>query len=104
MSLLTDFIQEETLLQHQHGRLLGVKMEGTAKCHPEEISGEDVECNWGCAKGVCRHLPISEKRTKSNFRESVKKAMDSNEALPVGAPLPFWQTSKGTHVGLQHSG
>jgi hypothetical protein len=81
MSLLTDFIQEETLLQH-HGRLLGVKVERTPKCHPE-IAGEGIEHDWGCAKGVNRRLPMSEKRTKKKFGESVQKAMDSTEALTI---------------------
>ena len=81
MSLLTDFIQEETLLQY-HGRLLGVKVERTPKCHPE-IAGEGIEYDWGCAKGVYRRLPISEKRTKIKFRESVEKSMDSTEVLTI---------------------
>jgi hypothetical protein len=81
MSLLTDFINEETLLQH-HGRLLGVKAERTPKCHPE-IAGEGIECDWGCAKGVHRRLPMSEKRTKKKFGESVQKAMDSTAALTI---------------------
>ena len=81
MSLLTDFIQEETLLQY-HGRLLGVKVERTPKCHPE-IAGEGIEYDWGCAKGVYRRLPISEKRSKKKFGESVQKAMDSTEVLTI---------------------
>jgi hypothetical protein len=84
MSLLIDFIEEERSLQHHHGRLLGVKVEPTLKCHPG-IAGEGVECDWGCPKGVCRCLSISEKRTKSKLRESVRKAMeaDLNEALAI---------------------
>ena len=81
MGLLVDFIQEETLLQY-HGRLLGVKVERTPKCHPE-IAGEGIEYDWGCAKGVYRRLPISEKRTKNKFRESVNRAMDSNTVLTI---------------------
>ncbi len=41
MSLLTDFIEEETLLQY-HGRLLKVKVVQTPKCHPE-IAGKGIE-------------------------------------------------------------
>jgi hypothetical protein len=81
MSLLTDFIEEETLLQY-HGRLLGVRVERTPKCHPE-IAGEGVEYDWGCGKGVYRRLPISEKRTKTKFRESVRKCLDSTRVLTV---------------------
>jgi hypothetical protein len=79
MSLLVDFIEEETLLQY-HGRLLGVKVERTPKCHPE-IAGEGIEYDWGCAKNVYRRAPISEKRTKTKFRESVERAMDRTEVL-----------------------
>jgi hypothetical protein len=81
MSLQTDFIEEETLLQY-HGRLLGVKIERTPKCHPE-IAGEGVEYDWGCSKGVYRRLPISEKRSKSKFRESVRKCIDRDEVLTI---------------------
>ena len=72
MSLLTDFIAEETLLQY-HGRLLGVKVDRTPKCHPE-IAGEGIEYDWGCGKGYYRRLPLAAKKTKTKFRESVKKA------------------------------
>jgi hypothetical protein len=68
-----DFIEEETLLQY-HGRQLGVIIDRTPKCHPE-MAGEGIEYNWGCAKGFYRRLPITEKRTKSKFRESVKKSI-----------------------------
>jgi hypothetical protein len=50
MSLLTKFIEEETLLQY-HGGLLGVKVERTPKCHPK-IAGKGIEYDWGCGKGV----------------------------------------------------
>jgi hypothetical protein len=41
MSLLTDFIEKETLLQYQ-GRLLKVKVVQTPKCH-SEIAGKGIE-------------------------------------------------------------
>jgi hypothetical protein len=68
-----DFVEEETLLQY-HGRQLGVIIDRTPKCHPE-MAGEGIEYNWGCAKGFYRRLPITEKRTKNKFRESVKKSI-----------------------------
>jgi hypothetical protein len=99
MSPLIDFIQQETWLQC-HGRLLGVKVEpATPKCHPE-ISRETIEHDWGCAEGACCRLPISEKRTKSKFRESAKKAMDWNEVLSANRqgnacwPATFWMTAR----------
>jgi hypothetical protein len=66
-----DFVEEETLLQY-HGRQLGVIIDRTPKCHPE-MAGEGIEYNWGCAKGFYHRLPITEKRTKNKFSESVKK-------------------------------
>ena len=81
MSLLTDFIEEETLLQY-HGRLLEVKVVRTPKCHPE-IAGEGIEYDWGCGKGFYCRLPLSAKKTKNKFRESVKKSLDRNTVLTV---------------------
>jgi hypothetical protein len=81
MSLLTDFIEEETLLQY-HGRLLEVKVVRTPKCHPE-IAGEGIEYDWGCGKGFYRRLPLSAKKTKIKFRESVKKSLDMNKVLTI---------------------
>ena len=81
MSLQIDFIEEETLLQY-HGRLLGIKIERTPKCHPE-IAGEGVEYDWGCSKGCYRRLPMSDKRSKNKFRESVRKCMDRDEVLTI---------------------
>ena len=75
-----DFIEEETLLQY-HGRQLGVTIDRTPKCHPE-MAGEGIEYNWGCAKGYYRRLPITEKRTKNKFRESVKKSI-SREIMTI---------------------
>jgi hypothetical protein len=74
MSLLTDFIEEEILLQY-HGRLLKVKVVRTPKCHSPEIAGKGIEYNWGCGKGFYRRLPLSAKKTKIKFRESVKKSL-----------------------------
>jgi hypothetical protein len=81
MSLLTDFIEEETLLQY-HGRLLGVKVVQTPKCHPE-IAGEGIEYDWGCRKGFYRRLPLSAMKTKNKFRESVKISLDMDKVFTV---------------------
>jgi hypothetical protein len=99
MSLQTDFIEEETLLQC-HGRSPGVKIERTPKCHPE-IAGEGVKCDWGCSKGVCRHLPISEKRLKSKLRESVWKCIDRDEVLTVARRRLF--SNRARECMLAHS-
>ena len=66
ISSLLDFQNEETLLQY-HGRLLGVIVDRTPKCHPE-IAGEGIEYSWGAAKLFYRRLRIKEKRSKDKFR------------------------------------
>jgi hypothetical protein len=81
MRLLTDFIKEETWLQH-HGRLLKVKVVWTPKCHPE-IAGKGIKYDQGCGKGFYRYLPLSAKKTKIKFRESVKKSLDMNKVLTI---------------------
>jgi hypothetical protein len=81
VSLLTDFIEEETLLQY-HGRLLKVKVVRTPKCNPE-ITGEGIQYDWGCGKGFYCCLPLSAKKTKIKFCESVKKSLHMNEVLTI---------------------
>ena len=73
MTSQPDFVDEETLLQY-HGRLLGVVVDRTPKCHPE-LAGEGIEYAWGCAKGFYRRLPIKDKRGKEKFRESVRNSL-----------------------------
>jgi hypothetical protein len=65
MSLLTDFIKAETLLQY-HGRLLGVKVVRSPKCH-QEFAGEGIKYDWGYAKGFYFCLPLSAKKTNISF-------------------------------------
>jgi len=48
MNSLVDFCEEETLLQY-HGRLLGLIVGRTPKCHPE-IAGEGIEYDWATTK------------------------------------------------------
>mmetsp|Transcript_29437 Transcript_29437/g.53921 ORF Transcript_29437/g.53921 Transcript_29437/m.53921 type:complete len:237 (-) Transcript_29437:190-900(-) len=52
-----DFINEETLLQY-HGKMLGVLVDRSPKCHPE-VAGEGIEYSWGCGKGKYRRLPLT---------------------------------------------
>ena len=84
---LHDFLNEETLLQY-HGRLLGVTVDRTPKCHPE-IAGEGIEYTWGAAKLFYRRLRISEKRTKENFRKSVKRSTERSTVLTVDRQRKF---------------
>jgi hypothetical protein len=69
------------LLQY-HGRLLKVKVVRTPKYYPE-IAGEGIEYDWGCGKGFYHRLPLSVKKTKIKFRESVKKSLDMNKVLTI---------------------
>jgi hypothetical protein len=48
MAQLSDFQDEETLMQH-HRKSLGVKVDQTPKCHPE-MAGEGVEHPWAGAR------------------------------------------------------
>jgi hypothetical protein len=81
MEQLSDFQDEETLMQY-HGRRLGVKVDRTPKCHPE-MAGEGVEYDWAAAKGFYRRLPICEKRSKAKFRESVTRCLDIQDVLTI---------------------
>ena len=73
INTLIYFQDEETLLQY-HGRLLGVVVDRTPKCHPE-ITGMGIEYDWGASKLYYCCLRISDKRTKEKFRKSVKKVL-----------------------------
>ena len=48
VNFLVNFSQEETLLQY-YGRLLGVIVDRTPKCH-YKIAGKGVEYDWAAAK------------------------------------------------------
>ena len=74
-----DFIEEETLLQY-HGRLLGAIVDRTPKCHPE-MAGEGIEYSWGCAKGFYRREKRESKKTKENFRNTVRRSLDRDKVL-----------------------
>ena len=66
MSTLIDFVNEETLLQY-HGKMLGVIVDRSPKCHPE-VAGEGIEYSWGCSKGKYRRLPFKDGRTTLEIR------------------------------------
>ena len=84
---LPDYINEETLLQY-HGRMIGIVVDRTPKCHPE-IAGEGIEYSWGMAKGFYRRLPIKDKRDKKKFVESVKKSLDNKKVLTIERQQKF---------------
>jgi hypothetical protein len=87
MARLSDFQNNETLMQH-HGKSLGVKVDQTPKFHPE-MAGEGVEHSWAGAKGFCRRLPPSEKRSKAKFRKAVSRCIDTEQVLTAGRERMF---------------
>ena len=62
MNKQTDFLNEETLLQH-HGRKLGIIVDRSPKCHPE-IAGEGIEYAWAVSKMHYRKQKLTKKKTK----------------------------------------
>ncbi len=56
------------------GRLLGVLVDRTPKCHPE-LAGEGIEYSGGYAKNYYRWLPLEEKRKKEKFMDGVRKSL-----------------------------
>lgn len=68
-----DFEEEESLLQAM-GKKLGVTVDRTPKCHCE-LAGEGIEYSWGCAKNAYRQKPLSDKRRKDKFRDTVRKCL-----------------------------
>ena len=94
-----DFEEEESLLQSQ-GRSLGVTVDRTPKCHCE-LAGEGIEYSWGCAKNYYRQRPISEKRKKENFRNTVRACL-SNDVLTTERVRTF-SAGKAVHSGISHA-
>ena len=77
MKLQPDFLEQETLLQY-YGRMRGIQVVRTPKCHPE-LAGEGIEYVWGAAKLYYRNASLSLKRTKEGFEELVQKCTDSSD-------------------------
>ena len=69
----TDFEEEESMLQ-SIGSALGATIDRTLKCHCE-LAGEGIEYSWGCSKNAYRLMPLSTKRKKETFRETVRRCL-----------------------------
>ena len=78
MANCVDFEEEETLLQ-SIGTKMGVIVDRTPKYHCE-LAGEGVEYSWGCAKNEYRRKPLSLKRKKETWRQTVRECL-SREVL-----------------------
>jgi len=72
MANCTDFVNEETALQHL-GRHLGLKVIHTPKFHAE-LAGEGIEHSWACAKSDHRRRPLSQKKGLQNFKNLVQQS------------------------------
>jgi hypothetical protein len=59
-----------------------VKVVRTPKCHLE-IAGKEIDNDWGCWKGIYHCLPLSAKKTKNKFCESVKSSLDMDTVLTI---------------------
>jgi hypothetical protein len=86
LAALPDFQQEKTLLQHDvEGRSAipngqQITLIRSPKCHPE-VAGEGIEYAWAVAKQWYRHLPLSQKESKENFRKNVTQSMKNITAV-----------------------
>jgi hypothetical protein len=60
-----DFINEESMLQY-YGRLLGVAVDPTPKCHCE-LAGEGIKYSWAASKTKYQRFPVGVKKGKEQF-------------------------------------
>jgi len=68
-----DFINEESMLQY-YGRLMGVAVNRTPKCHCE-LAGEGIEYSWAASKNKYRRFPVGAKKGKEQFRNLVSECL-----------------------------
>ena len=100
----TDFKNELNDLEHlakdlSIGRAANnVGVMFTPKFHCE-LAGEGVEYSWGASKRIYRKLPLSKKRSYSNFEHQVKKALS---CVNVGMCRKFSGKARGYMVAYMH--
>ena len=83
ISSLTDFVEEETMLQHMTGKLaagigINVIIDRTPKCHPE-LAGEGIEYTWANSKIYLRGVPVKSRKSKLQFHKHVRLALSRYE-------------------------
>ena len=89
MAECTDFKDEESALQYL-GSQLGVTVLLTPQFHAE-LADEGVEYSWAHAKAYYRHMPLSRKQGKENFKQLVQDC-----TCPVTRlHLPCYCSNKG---------
>ena len=72
-------MEEETALQY-----LGTQLEVTGQLNPKfhaELAGEGVDYSWAHAKSYYRHVPVSRKRGRENFKDLVKECTSPVKVL-----------------------
>ncbi len=69
-----DFINEESILQY-YGRMMGVTVDCTPKCHCELADGEGIEYSWAASKKKKKRFPVSQKKGKDQFRKLASECL-----------------------------
>jgi len=91
MANCRDYEEEELLLQSM-GCMMGDVVDHMPKCHCE-LAGEGIEYSWGCSKNAYWQLPLSEKRGKQVFRNTVKTSCQET----------FWQRNVFRNSQREHT-
>ena len=86
------FQNKVTLLQEILGRL-GVTIHFLPKCHAKLV-GKCIKNSCGFAKDMYRQLPILQKRTKDNFRNSIREVL-RREHITIYCVRKFSQQAQG---------
>jgi len=94
ISGLTDFVEEETLLQVMSKRIgtsrgMNVTVDRSPKGHPE-VAGEGIEYTWANSKIYLRSVPLDNRRTKTQFLDAVRLSISRDS----GAQLSRTKVSK----------
>jgi hypothetical protein len=94
ISGLTDFVEEETLLQVMSKRIgtsrgMSVTVDRSPKGHPE-VAGEGIEYTWANSKIYLRSVPLDNRRTKAQFLDAVRLSISRDS----GAQLSRTKISK----------
>jgi hypothetical protein len=68
-----DFINEESMLQY-YGRLMGVAVDQTPKCHCE-LAGEGIKYSCAASKNKYWRFPVGAKKGKEQFQTLVRECL-----------------------------
>ena len=90
ISGLTDFVEEETLLQVMSKRIgtsrgMNVTVDRSPKGHPE-VAGEGIEYTWANSKIYLRSVPLDNRRTKAQFLDAVRLSISRDSGAQLSRP------------------